>query len=97
MKKRLLQFIEHLPDGWMRFKETIDGVTRVFRRRYRIRKLTPKECFRLMGLRDTEIAKIQAAGISESQQYKLAGNSIVTNVLEGIFIQMFRTDSDSLF
>ena len=35
--------------------------------------------------------------ISESQQYKLAGNSIVVQVLEGIFTQLFRADTDSLF
>lgn len=46
---------------------------------YRIRKLTPKECFRLMGLTDEEIKKIQDAGISNSQQYKMAGNSIVVD------------------
>lgn len=51
-------------------------------KKIRIRKLTPKECFRLMGLTDEEIAKIQATKInnrpiSNSQQYKLAGNSIV--------------------
>ena len=37
---------------------------------YRIRKLTPRECFRLMGMRDDDIDKIQAAGISNTQQYK---------------------------
>ena len=56
---------------------------------YKIRKLTPKECFRLMGLKDDDIDKIQQAGISNSQQYKLAGNSIVVNVLEGIFRNLF--------
>lgn len=35
--------------------------------------------------------------ISESQQYRMAGNSIVVQVLEGIFTQMFKADSDSLF
>ena len=64
---------------------------------YRIRKLTPKECFRLMGVNDEDIDKIKSAGISESQQYKLAGNSIVVQVLEGIFTQLFRVDQDSLF
>lgn len=64
---------------------------------YRIRKLTPRECFRLMGVSDSDVDKIKAAGISESQCYKMAGNSIVTNVLEGIFTQMFRKDSDALF
>lgn len=64
---------------------------------YRIRKLTPKECFRLMGVSDADIDKIKASGVSESQQYKMAGNSIVVQVLEGIFTQLFRTDPDSLF
>ena len=56
---------------------------------YRIRKLTPRECFRLMGMRDDDIDKIQAAGISNTQQYKMAGNSIVVNVLEAIFRNLF--------
>lgn len=64
---------------------------------YRIRKLTSRECFRLMGVSDSDIDKIKAAGISESQQYKMAGNSIVVQVMEGIFAQMFRKDSDALF
>ena len=57
---------------------------------FRIRKLTPRECFRLMGMRDTDIDKIQEAGISNTQQYKLAGNSIVVDVLEAIFKNLFK-------
>lgn len=56
---------------------------------FRIRKLTPRECFRLMGVGESNIDKIQAAGISNTQQYKLAGNSIVVSVLEGIFRNLF--------
>ena len=56
---------------------------------YRIRKLTPRECFRLMGMKDDDIDKIQAAGISNTQQYKMAGNSIVVDVLEAIFKNLF--------
>ena len=57
---------------------------------YRIRKLTPRECFRLMGVSDKDIDKLQSAGISESQQYKLAGNSIVVDtLLHGIYIPLF--------
>jgi hypothetical protein len=37
-----------------------------------------------MGLRDNEIDKIQAAGISRANQYKLSGNSIVTDVIENV-------------
>lgn len=56
---------------------------------YRIRKLTPKECFRLMGVSESDIDKIQQSGVSQSQQYKMAGNSIVVDVLEHIFRKMF--------
>ena len=57
--------------------------------RYRIRKLTPRECFRLMGVDDADIDKIQESGISNSQQYKMAGNSIVVDTLYHLFRKMF--------
>ena len=47
----------------------------------KIRRLTSIECFRLMGLKDSEIDKIQISDISNSQQYKLAGNSIVVDCM----------------
>lgn len=56
---------------------------------YKVRALTPKECFRLMGLNDSDIDKIQATGLSNTQQYKMAGNSIVVQVLETIFKELF--------
>lgn len=57
--------------------------------RFDIRKLTPRECYRLMDVDDEDIDKIQAAGISNSQQYRMAGNSIVVNVLAEIFRKLF--------
>lgn len=51
----------------------------------RIRKLTPKECFRLMGFDDKDIDILIENGISNTQLYKMAGNSIVVNVLMAIF------------
>lgn len=63
---------------------------------YRIRKLTEREVFRLMGLEDEDIDKIQAAGISKTAQYKLAGNSIVVDVLYHIFKSLF-IDKDSRY
>lgn len=54
----------------------------------RIRKLTEREYFRLMGVCEEYIDLIQAAGISRSQQYKMAGNSIVVDVLTAIFEQL---------
>lgn len=65
------------------------GVLWIDGKAFWIRKLTPRECFRLMGVSDADIDKIQAAGISKSQQYKLAGNSIVVNTLAAIFRQLF--------
>ena len=89
-------------------------------KKFRIRKLTPRECFRLMGVDDKDIDKIQAypfesliehpaysknerargmtdkekrekmkLSISNSSQYKLAGNSIVVDVLFHLFRKMF--------
>lgn len=56
---------------------------------YKIRRFTPRETFRLMDLDDRYINAIQAAGISITQQRKLAGNSIVAVVLFQIFKSMF--------
>ena len=49
----------------------------------RIRKLTPKECWRLMGFDDSDFEKAEKVN-SNTQLYKQAGNSIVVNVLEAI-------------
>ena len=55
----------------------------------RIRKLTPRECLRLMGWNDEQIDKIAAANVSATQQYRQAGNGIVVQVLEFIFKALF--------
>ena len=55
----------------------------------RIRKLTPRECLRLMGWNDEQIDKIAAAKVSATQQYRQAGNGIVVQVLEFIFKALF--------
>lgn len=55
---------------------------------YRIRKLTPRECWRLMDFTDEDFDKAQAVN-SNTQLYKQAGNSIVKNVLVAILGQMF--------
>jgi DNA (cytosine-5)-methyltransferase 1 len=59
------------------------GATMGTLQNYRIRKLTPKECWRLMGFDDSDFEKAEKVN-SNSQLYKQAGNSIVVNVLEGI-------------
>ena len=55
----------------------------------RIRKLTPRECLRLMGWTDEQIDKIESAKVSSTQQYRQAGNGIVVQVLEAIFKALF--------
>ncbi|HZK00919.1 MAG TPA: DNA (cytosine-5-)-methyltransferase, partial [Tissierellaceae bacterium] len=68
---------------------------------YRIRKLTPKECWRLMGFTDEDYHKARQAledrfyngkDRSNSQMYKMAGNSIVVDVLEAIFKELFKRE-----
>lgn len=54
---------------------------------YRIRKLTPKECWRLMGFDDEDFEKASQVN-SNAQLYKQAGNSIVVQVLEVIFREL---------
>lgn len=60
----------------------------------RIRKLTPRECLRLMGWKDEQIDKIQNAKISGTQQYRQAGNGIVVQVLEAIFKALFLAEEE---
>ena len=67
------------PDG---FKTAILVVTN----KGRIRKLTEKECFRLMGVRDDDFEKIKT-NQSKSSLYHLAGDSIVTNVLNAVLAE----------
>ena len=68
---------------------------------YRIRKLTPRECFRLMDVSESDIDKIQASGISNTQQYKLAGNSICVgnlyHILRTLFIEKDQDQQLTLF
>ena len=80
----------YAPNGLAPALQTAQGGNRqpLMYEDYRIRKLTPRECFRLMGFTDADFDKIK--GISNTQLYKMAGNSIVVNVLEAIFKQLFK-------
>ena len=60
--------------------------------RFRIRKLTPRECYRLMDVPEENIDRLLASGISKSQHYKLAGNSIVVSCLYHIFKNLFTNE-----
>lgn len=59
----------------------------------RIRRLSPLECWKLMGFDDSDFYKAKSIGISDTQAYKMAGNSIVVNVLEFIFEELFVQES----
>lgn len=62
----------------------------------RIRKLTERECFRLMDVPEEYIDLIQASGVSKSQQRKMAGNSIVVSCLYHIFDKLFVNNKEQL-
>ena len=87
------------PDGISpTIKENHGTVTATIEPSLRIRKLTPKECWRLMGFDDTDVDNASKV-CSNSQLYKQAGNSIVVNVLMAIFKELFvpkRTQSEWL-
>ena len=63
---------------------------------YRVRKLTPRECWRLMDFTDEDFDRAQAAGVSNSQLYRQSGNSIVVSVLEAIFGQMLEKNTQTI-
>lgn len=67
---------------------TTSSATVLIKNDLRIRKLTPKECWRLMGFDDEDFEKASQVN-SNAQLYKQAGNSIVVNVLEAIFKELF--------
>ena len=72
-------------------KEKIDGMNYVGDNHdFRIRKLTPLECWRLMGFDDEDFYNTKELGLSDSSLYKLAGNSIVVNCLYYIFKEVFK-------
>ncbi|PQP78850.1 hypothetical protein C6B38_03535, partial [Spiroplasma sp. ChiS] len=64
-------------------------------KKYFLRILTPRECWLLMGFSNKDFdkaSKVVSEIVSETQLYKQAGNSIVIDVLEKIFIKMFKTE-----
>ena len=80
---------EEFEDGRLELPPELIG------KKIRIRKLTEREVFRLMGVDDADIDKIRAARISMTGQYHLAGNSIVVDVLFHLFRKLFiETEAD---
>ena len=73
--------------------QDIHGIAQQDSGKLRIRYLTPRECWRLMGFPDWAYDRAVEAGTSKTQLYKQAGNSIVVPVLQAIFEAMYQTDS----
>lgn len=59
-----------------------------------VRSMTPREYFRLMGFSDEDFDLLVVNGISNTQLYKMAGNSIVVNVAEFLFCQIFDSENE---
>ena len=76
-------------DGVSNTLTTVQKDNYLFETNFRIRKLTPKECWRLMGIDDECFDKAEQVN-SNSQLYKQAGNGIVVNVLYYIFKELFK-------
>lgn len=100
--KQIAQTITTSPQQGVVLKQTVKGVNDMIEPvkpvpdMLAIRKLTPKEYFRLMGFDDSDVDLLVQNGISNTQLYKMAGNSIVVNVLEFIFCQIF-DDSNEIW
>ena len=69
-----------------------DGICKI--EKYAIRKLTPRECWRLMGFNDDEFDRAEKVN-SNTQLYKQAGNSIVVPVLSAIFKSILEPSNES--
>lgn len=88
--RTLLRILWKTDESFGVLRETLSEIQEIWQssnikpqKSYRIRKLTARECFRLMGVKDEQFDRLH--DISNSQLYKLAGNSIVVDVLEAIF------------
>ena len=78
------QRLEPNAQGMCNSLTTVQKDNLVMEKQYRIRKLTPRECGRLMGVSDENISKMAAVN-SNTQLYKQFGNSIVVDVMCAMF------------
>jgi DNA (cytosine-5)-methyltransferase 1 len=62
-----------------------------------VRKLTPKEAHRLMGFDDIDYENCKAVGMSDTQGYKQAGNSIVTNCISLLIEHLYKAQYDNTY
>lgn len=69
----------------------------VLKNNFRVRKLTPNECWKLMGLTEEDCANAKNIGIADSQLYKQAGNGIVTNCVELFAEHLYKAQYDNTY
>lgn len=81
---KTVQMLEPKLDGTSNTLTTVQKDNLVITPTLRIRKLTPLECWRLMGIDDENFHKAKASGVSNSQLYKQAGNGLVVDVFAAI-------------
>jgi DNA (cytosine-5)-methyltransferase 1 len=84
-----LQDLWESTQGFRVLREALYKIQEIWRSelpktRYRIRKLTPRETFRLQGFPDEAYEVLSANGVSNSQLYKQAGNAVTVNVIDAI-------------
>jgi DNA (cytosine-5)-methyltransferase 1 len=90
----LEQRLEPNKNGLCNTLTTVQKDNYVLEPSLRIRKLTPKECWRLQGFDDSDIEKCIVGGVSNTQLYKQAGNSITVDVAEELLCMLFDEDGD---
>ena len=76
-------------------EEAPDSTKKTRRVSLRIRRLTEREAYKLMGLKDDEIDLLLASDLSSTAMYKMAGNSIVVDVLKNVFEKMLIPQNDN--
>jgi DNA (cytosine-5)-methyltransferase 1 len=95
--KKLIQNIELNKKGTSNTLTTVQKDNLVIGKNLRVRKLTPTECFRLMGFTDNDIKLCMEMGISDSQLYKEAGNSIITYCIMLIAEHLYKSQYNNTY
>ena len=67
------------------------------KKKFRIRKLTPTECLRLMSVSDEDIQKVKDIGMSDTQMYRQAGNSLCACCVDLIFQHLYKAQIDDTY
>lgn len=75
----------------------MNGVMNLVGDYIRVRKLTPKECWRLMGLKDLDYVTASDIGVADSHLYKQAGNSIITNCVRLLAEHLYKAQYDNTY